>query len=44
MLEVREEYIDAAFNTIYDRFGNLENFVFEELGAEAEILRERFLE
>ena len=44
MLEVREEYIDAAFNTIYNRFGNLENFVFNELGAETKLLRERFLE
>ena len=44
MLEVRQEYIDAAFSAIQGQYGNLENFVFKELKAEPELLRERFLE
>lgn len=44
MLEVRQEYIDAAFAAIQERYGNLGNFVFRELKAEPELLRERFLE
>jgi protein-tyrosine phosphatase len=44
MLEVRKEYLDAAFLAIHERYGNLENFVFRELKAEPGLLRERFLE
>jgi protein-tyrosine phosphatase len=44
MLEVRQEYLDAGFETINAKFGSLENYVFEELGAEREKLRSRFLE
>ena len=44
MLEVRQEYLDAAFSVIHERYGNLENYVFGELAAEPELLRARFLE
>lgn len=44
MLEVRQEYLDAAFSAIHEQYGNLENFVFQELEAEPELLRKRFLE
>jgi protein-tyrosine phosphatase len=44
MLEVRQEYLDAAFLAIHERYGDLENFVFRELKAEPGLLKERFLE
>jgi protein-tyrosine phosphatase len=44
MLEVRQEYLDAAFSVINERYGNLESFIYGKLAAEAELLRERFLE
>jgi protein-tyrosine phosphatase len=44
MLEVRQEYLDAAYTAISKKYDNLENFVFGELAAEPELLRERFLE
>jgi protein-tyrosine phosphatase len=44
MLEVRPEYLDAAFSVIHEQYGNLEQYVFRELKAEPELLRERFLD
>jgi protein tyrosine/serine phosphatase len=44
MLEVRQEYLDAAFSAIRERYGNLEDFVFQELKAEPGLLKERFLQ
>jgi protein-tyrosine phosphatase len=44
MLEVRAEYLDAAFSAIHEQYGNLENFVFDELAANPELLQERYLE
>lgn len=44
MLEVRQEYLDAAFSAIHERYLNLENYVYCELTAEPELLRARFLE
>jgi len=44
MLEVRHEYLDAAFSVINEKYGNLESFVFGELAADTELLRARFLE
>jgi protein-tyrosine phosphatase len=44
MLEVRQEYLDAAFSTINRKYGSLADYVFGELGAEPELLKERFLE
>jgi len=44
MLEVRQEYLDAAFLVIHKRYSNLENFVFDELAANPELLQERYLE
>ena len=44
MLEVRQEYLDAAFLTIAQNYGDLEKFVFGELAADKDLLRSRFLE
>jgi protein-tyrosine phosphatase len=44
MLEVRQEYLDAAFSTIAQKYGDLEKFVFGELAADKDLLRSRFLE
>jgi protein-tyrosine phosphatase len=44
MLEVRQEYLDAAFLSIRERYGSLENYVFGELAAEPELLQSRYLE
>jgi protein-tyrosine phosphatase len=44
MLEVRQEYLDAALSTIREHHGSLENYVFVELAAEPVLLKERFLE
>jgi protein-tyrosine phosphatase len=43
LLEVRQEYLDAAFSAINTNFGSLEKYVFGELNAEPEVLRSRFL-
>jgi protein-tyrosine phosphatase len=42
LLEVRQEYLDAAFSTINAGFGSLEKYVYGELAAEPKVLRERF--
>jgi protein-tyrosine phosphatase len=44
MLEVRQEYLNAAFSAIHEQYGNLEGYVIGELAAEPELLRERYLE
>jgi protein-tyrosine phosphatase len=44
LLEVRQEYLDAAFSALKEHYGNLENYVFGELAAEPELLKTRFLE
>jgi protein-tyrosine phosphatase len=44
MLEVRQEYLDAAFSAIHERYGTLQSFVFGELAANPELLQERYLE
>ena len=44
MLEVRQEYLDAAFSTINEHFGSLKNYLHSELKAEPELLKSRFLE
>jgi protein-tyrosine phosphatase len=44
MLEVRQEYLDAAFTAIDLQYGDMEKFVFRELGADKDLLRSRFLE
>ena len=44
MLEVRQEYLDAAFSAIHEQYGNLEGYVIGELDAEPELLRARYLE
>ena len=44
MLEVRQEYLDAAFSAIHEQYGNLEGYVIGELAAEPELLRARYLE
>ncbi|MCX6243740.1 MAG: tyrosine-protein phosphatase [Bacteroidetes bacterium] len=43
MLEVRQEYLDAALDVISKTSENLENFVTSELKADREKLRERYL-
>jgi protein-tyrosine phosphatase len=43
MFEVRQEYIDSAILTINLHYGSLGNYVFEELHADKEVLRRRFL-
>lgn len=41
LLEVRNEYIDAALEEISLRFGGLKNYLKDELGADQDRLRER---
>jgi len=44
MLEVRQEYLDAAFSALYRQYGGLESYVYGQLAAEPDVLRDRFLE
>jgi protein-tyrosine phosphatase len=44
MLEVRQEYLTAAFSAIDERYGNLDGYVIGELAAEPELLKARYLE
>jgi len=44
MLEVRQEYLDAAFSALYRQYGGLESYVYGQPAAEPDVLRDRFLE
>jgi protein-tyrosine phosphatase len=44
MMEVRPEYLDAAFNEIDQRFGGMDNYLGRILDADIELLKNKYLE